>query len=44
MIFECTKDFSKEYKYDSRQDLKLYDLSKLIAERDNETHQIINLI
>jgi hypothetical protein len=28
MIFECTKDFSKEYKYASRQDLKLDGLSK----------------
>jgi hypothetical protein len=28
ILFECTKDFSKEYKYASRQDLKLDDLSK----------------
>ena len=44
MIFECTKDFSKEYKYASRQDLKLDDLSKWVAVRGNEFDQIINLI
>ena len=44
MIFECTKYFSKEYKYTLGQDMKRDDLSNWIAERDNETHQIINLI
>ena len=44
MIFECTKDFLKEYKYTLRQVKKSDVLSKWIAERDNETHQIINLI
>lgn len=28
MIFECSKDFSKEYKYTSTQDSKLLGLSK----------------
>jgi hypothetical protein len=28
MIFDCTKDFSKDDKYTSRQDLKLDALSK----------------
>ena len=44
MIFECSKDFSKDIKYTSRQNLKSDVLSKRIAVRGNEFDQIINLI
>ena len=44
MIFECTKDFSKEYKYTLGQDMKMDRLRKSVAKSSIEFHQIINLI
>ncbi len=44
MIFECTKDFSKEYKYTLGQDMKRDRLRKSVAKSSIEFHQIINLI
>ena len=40
MIFECSKDFSKEYKYTSTQDSKLLGLSNCLTKSVNEIHQI----
>jgi hypothetical protein len=44
MIFECTKDFSKEDKYTLGQDMKRDRLRKSVAKSSIEFHQIINLI
>jgi hypothetical protein len=44
ILFECTKDFLKDVKYTSRQNLKSDVLSKRIAVRGNEFDQITNLI